>query len=462
MACAGCSSTTPTRTPSAPGVTARCTIRWRATTRCRCSRRWCTTAQTRPCPPRATAVGARWRSRLAWAERTRSSCSRTACHAFGSTGDDAFFAALARADRNEVRAFAAAEPGIVGRLASEQPETVATLAGAGNTPAVALALDLGFPLAADALSGSGLARAHRHGQAPARARGAGLRIPSSRWRSERSASRPSGPRTIRARSSMRSRPPARRPRGRARAPLTLAALLLVSFAVILGCAIAAGELLALAERPDGSTTFDSSITSWIVAHRTHGPDHARAHALDDRKPGGPDAGEPRRCRSVGRAPAIRVRRPAHRRVGRRDPPLHAHEGLFVDRQRPPMDIWLTNVGKTTSFPSGHATQSLGALPRACAGRRRVAIEAATTGHRGGARPSRRRWAGRGCTWGVHWTTDVLAGWLIAPLGSAASSGWPRRAAHVSTSPGARARSVRHRTRRRIRGVVRAHRERALE
>jgi ankyrin repeat protein len=74
------------------------------------------------------------------------------CHASGLAGDDAFFAALARADRNEVRAFTAAEPGIVARLASALPETVATLAGAGNTPAVALALDLGFPLAADGLS----------------------------------------------------------------------------------------------------------------------------------------------------------------------------------------------------------------------------------------------------------------------------------------------------------------------
>lgn len=67
-------------------------------------------------------------------------------------GDDAFFAALARADRAEVRALVAAEPGIVARLSSAQPETVATLAGAGNAPAVALALDLGFPLSAEALS----------------------------------------------------------------------------------------------------------------------------------------------------------------------------------------------------------------------------------------------------------------------------------------------------------------------
>jgi hypothetical protein len=63
-------------------------------------------------------------------------------------GDDAFFAALARADRGGL----GVSSEMVGRLASEHPETVETLAGAGNTPAVALALDLGFPLSPDALA----------------------------------------------------------------------------------------------------------------------------------------------------------------------------------------------------------------------------------------------------------------------------------------------------------------------
>jgi ankyrin repeat protein len=66
-------------------------------------------------------------------------------------GDDAFFEALARADPTALQASVAADPGIVERLASQEAETVTTLAGAGNTPAVALALDLGFPLPADAL-----------------------------------------------------------------------------------------------------------------------------------------------------------------------------------------------------------------------------------------------------------------------------------------------------------------------
>jgi ankyrin repeat protein len=67
-------------------------------------------------------------------------------------GDDAFFAALAHADRAGVLAFVSSEPGIVERLERTEPAVVATLAGAGNTDAVALALDLGFPLSADALS----------------------------------------------------------------------------------------------------------------------------------------------------------------------------------------------------------------------------------------------------------------------------------------------------------------------
>ena len=67
-------------------------------------------------------------------------------------GDDAFFGALARSDRPGTLVFLAAEPRIVQRLETSQPGIVATLAGAGNTAAVALALDLGFPLCADALA----------------------------------------------------------------------------------------------------------------------------------------------------------------------------------------------------------------------------------------------------------------------------------------------------------------------
>src|SRR5262249_14366871 len=55
-------------------------------------------------------------------------------------GDDAFCAALSRGEREIL----ATDPEIVRRVEAEQPGIVATLAGAGNHAAVALALDLGF------------------------------------------------------------------------------------------------------------------------------------------------------------------------------------------------------------------------------------------------------------------------------------------------------------------------------
>jgi ankyrin repeat protein len=67
-------------------------------------------------------------------------------------GDDAFFAVLARADRAAALAYVADEPGMVERLELLEPGVVARPAGAGNAAAVALALDLGFPLSPDALA----------------------------------------------------------------------------------------------------------------------------------------------------------------------------------------------------------------------------------------------------------------------------------------------------------------------
>src|SRR5215475_11236613 len=47
----------------------------------------------------------------------------------------------------------------------------------------------------------------------------------------------------------------------------LVAAVVLAFAAVLGATIGLGELLGLAERPDGSTGFDRSITSWMVDHR---------------------------------------------------------------------------------------------------------------------------------------------------------------------------------------------------
>jgi hypothetical protein len=66
-------------------------------------------------------------------------------------GDDAFYAALSRGDRDSALAFVATEAGIVGRLESAQPGPWRR-PRARNAPAVGLALDLGFPLCTNALS----------------------------------------------------------------------------------------------------------------------------------------------------------------------------------------------------------------------------------------------------------------------------------------------------------------------
>jgi hypothetical protein len=105
--------------------------------------------------PSLTAPGHNGRSAAAVAARTGRSdvleVIRRRGFAVALDGDDAFFATLARGNRDGALAFTATEPGIVARLEAAAPGTVATLAGAGNTPAVALALDLGFPLSAEAL-----------------------------------------------------------------------------------------------------------------------------------------------------------------------------------------------------------------------------------------------------------------------------------------------------------------------
>lgn len=193
-------------------------------------------------------------------------------------------------------------------------------------------------------------------------------------------------------------------------PSVLLGLLLVSFVLVLACAIAAGELLSLAESSDGSTGFDSSITTWVVAHRTSALT-SLAHTLS----------------TIGSqavlipvtgvvAAALLARRrytPAGSLIAAWGGAilLYSLTKYFVHRQRPPMDLWLTDVGRTTSFPSGHATQSLATF---------LALSLVAT-----IWLARLAWPARllalalaaGVGWsrvylGVHWTTDVFAGWLI--------------------------------------------------
>jgi len=59
-------------------------------------------------------------------------------------GDDALLAACARANEAEARKLAASDPSVVERMQFQNPGMLADFAGAGNTAAVRLMLDLGF------------------------------------------------------------------------------------------------------------------------------------------------------------------------------------------------------------------------------------------------------------------------------------------------------------------------------
>ncbi|HEY2159811.1 MAG TPA: phosphatase PAP2 family protein [Solirubrobacteraceae bacterium] len=192
-------------------------------------------------------------------------------------------------------------------------------------------------------------------------------------------------------------------------PARLLVALLVLFGVVLGCAVLAGELLELVERPDGSTGFDSSITTWVTARRADGLTTI-AKLLST-------VGSQTVLIPVTAIVAVLLFRRREFVTGAMLVALwggalglYSLAKLFVHRQRPPSEIWLTKVAGT-AFPSGHAVQSLATfvalavagavwVPRARGAVLALAVVLA---------------AGVGCSrvyLGVHWTTDVLAGWLI--------------------------------------------------
>lgn len=205
--------------------------------------------------------------------------------------------------------------------------------------------------------------------------------------------------------------PPQRPRGRIARPIALPAAMLVAFAVVLGCALALGGLLGLAERPDGSTAVDASITSWVVAHRTSGVTTlARVFSTIGSQ-----------IVLAPLAAVVTIGLLVRRRFVQAVLLVAAWGGalglynitkVVAERPRPPAEIWLTKVGRTWAFPSGHATQSLATLGAV------VLIAAVWL-------PEVRRplrlialvlVAGIGWSrvyLGVHWTTDVAGGWLIA-------------------------------------------------
>ncbi|MBV9942897.1 MAG: phosphatase PAP2 family protein [Solirubrobacterales bacterium] len=225
---------------------------------------------------------------------------------------------------------------------------------------------------------------------------------------------------------------------RTRTWIRVLALLLVSFAVILGCAIATGELLELTERAGGSTPVDSSLTSWTLAHRTSALT-AMARVLS----------------TIGSQafliPVVAVVAAAlliTRRFALAGLLLTAWAGAillynltkhFVQRPRPPADIWLTNAGHSTSFPSGHATQSLATFLAL------ALVVAPWLSHARWPATALALVLAAGVGWsrvylGVHWGTDVGAGWLIASAWVAAAAWLAARAHSIFTSAGSPSRS----------------------
>jgi membrane-associated phospholipid phosphatase len=192
-------------------------------------------------------------------------------------------------------------------------------------------------------------------------------------------------------------------------PALLAVVTVGWFAVILVVGVLCGDLLRVAERPDGSTSFDSSITTWVVAHRTGGlTTLARLlSAVGSQKILIPLAGLAALL-LLGRRRLLL----AGLLVAGWGGALLLYNLVkhFVHRPRPPAAIWLMKV-TSTSFPSGHATQSLATF---------VALAFVVAALAAGAGRAAKGVAfvlAAGIGWsrvylGVHWTTDVIAGWLI--------------------------------------------------
>ena len=212
-------------------------------------------------------------------------------------------------------------------------------------------------------------------------------------------------------------------------PTRMAVCALVAFSGLLGCALAAGELLALAERPDGSTGFDARVTSWAVSTRT-----------------GALTSLARWCSDVGSTkvivPLVAVGaiwllwRRRWVSAGLLVLAWGGSVGLYnlakpvVDRPRPPAGIQLQTAAGS-SFPSGHATQSLSTFLAvmvvlvATSSRWRLpgwVLVAVLAGAIGWSR----------VYLGMHWATDVAAGWLIGGLWVTVMVWLARRARHMTT------------------------------
>lgn len=168
-------------------------------------------------------------------------------------------------------------------------------------------------------------------------------------------------------------------------------------------------------------SLDSSVTDWVLRHRTP-PLNAMMRAATSL------AGFPAVFIVVGVSALILVRR-GDRRLALLIVVSSAGTWLLVNgtklavqRPRPPMVDRLVSA-RGYSFPSGHAGQGvavyfgLAVVIWCCSQRRWVRATAVFTGGLLAVTIGASR-----VYLGVHWTTDVLAGWMIA-LGWLALVSW---------------------------------------
>jgi undecaprenyl-diphosphatase len=193
-------------------------------------------------------------------------------------------------------------------------------------------------------------------------------------------------------------------------PLRLGLAVVVSFVVVAGGTIAVGELLSLAERSNGSTGFDTRITTWVVAHRQA---WVTTVARDLSTLGSTVVLLP----VVVVVGLVLIRRRRFLLASFLVAGWGGSIGLYtlgksiVNRPRPPVALRLARV-TDAAFPSGHATQSMATC---------VALVVVIVAVWPRARVVGWAVAGvlvAGIGWSrvylaVHWTTDVVAGWLVA-------------------------------------------------
>ena len=174
--------------------------------------------------------------------------------------------------------------------------------------------------------------------------------------------------------------------------------MLGGFGAVLLCAILCGELLKHAERPGGSTGFDSSITAWMVAHRSSAWT-ALARGLST--VGSQVVLTPVTVAVAAvllRATATGSGGVTRRRVGRSDPSLQPDEG-FRSAAAPTVGHLADERGQDHFIPVRACDTIAGHVRGAGAGRGSLYIEGGVAWTGAGGRPRRGCRLVAGIPWG---------------------------------------------------------------